>query len=102
VLTHDHKFDVPVLEVALATRAGYVGAMGSRRTHDQRLERLRAAGVPDEALARLLSPIGLDLGARTPEETAVAICAEVIARRTGSDVPSLRDRSGPIHSATPG
>ena len=72
VLTHDPKFDVPALKVALASRAGYVGAMGSRRTHEDRLERLREAGVTDEELKRLHSPIGLDLGARTPEETAIS------------------------------
>src|SRR5262249_58735449 len=70
VLTHDPKFDVPVLEVALRTPAGYIGAMGSRRTHDDRLARLREAGLTEDELARLRSPSGLGLGARTPEETA--------------------------------
>ena len=98
VLTHDPKFDVPAITAALATRAGYLGAMGSRRTHAERVERLRQAGVDDAGLARLMSPIGLDLGARTPEETAVAICAEIIALRAGRGAaPSLRDRDGPIH-----
>jgi xanthine dehydrogenase accessory factor len=97
VLTHDAKFDVPAILAALDTGVGYVGAMGSRRTHAQRLERLRDAGVTDDDLGRLLAPIGLDIGARTPEETAVSICAEIIARRTGRDAPSLRDASGPIH-----
>lgn len=97
VLTHDPKFDVPAITAALATRAGYLGAMGSRRTHAERVERLRRAGVHEADLARLMSPIGLDLGARTPEETAVAICAEIIARRAGRVAPSLRDREGPIH-----
>jgi xanthine dehydrogenase accessory factor len=97
VLTHDPKFDVPAVVAALETGAGYLGAMGSRRTHDDRVARLRDAGVPDEALARVMSPIGLDIGARTPEETAVAICAEIIAHRTGKPAPSLRDRTGPIH-----
>src|SRR6185312_3795426 len=73
VLTHDPKFDVPVLRVALDLPLAYVGAMGSRRTHADRIARLREAGVPESALARLSSPIGLDLGARTPEETAVSI-----------------------------
>ena len=77
MLTHDPKFDVPLLEVALQTAAGYIGAMGSRRTHDDRLARLREAGVTEEELARLASPIGLDIGARTPEETAVSIAAEI-------------------------
>ncbi len=82
VLTHDPKFDVPVLEVALRLpRVGYVGAMGSRRTHDDRMQRLRAAGLTDTELSRLSSPIGLDLGARTPEETAVSIAVDIIARR---------------------
>lgn len=97
VLTHDPKFDVPAVRGALATRAGYIGVMGSRRTHDTRVERLRAVGVTDDELARLMSPIGLDLGARTPEETAISICAEIIARRTGRAAPSLRDAAGPIH-----
>lgn len=99
VLTHDPKFDVPAVIAALETNVGYLGAMGSRRTHDDRVARLRDAGVPDEALVRVMSPIGLDIGARTPEETAVAICAEVIAQRTGKAAPSLRDRTGPIHDA---
>jgi xanthine dehydrogenase accessory factor len=98
VLTHDHKFDVPAIMAAAATRVGYIGAMGSRRTHAQRVERLREAGITDEALARVMSPIGLDLGARTPEETAISICAEIIARRTGRTAPSLRDAEGPIHA----
>ncbi|WP_078943065.1 XdhC family protein [Streptomyces aureus] len=97
VLTHDPKFDVPVLEEALRRPAAYVGAMGSRRTHDDRLERLRAAGVPEPALARLRSPVGLDLGARTPEEVAVSVAAEIVAlRRGGSGVP-LTARTGAIH-----
>src|SRR5262249_9297456 len=77
-LTHDPKFDVPVLEVALRTPAGYIGAMGSRRTHEDRLARLREAGLSEKEIARLRSPIGLDLGARTPEETAVSVAAELI------------------------
>ncbi|HEY2427317.1 MAG TPA: XdhC/CoxI family protein [Acidimicrobiales bacterium] len=97
VLTHDAKFDVPALVSALATGAGYIGAMGSRRTHAARVERLRAAGVSDGDLARVMSPIGLDLGARTPEETAISICAEIIALRTGRHPPSLRDAAGPVH-----
>ncbi|WP_344103831.1 XdhC/CoxI family protein [Myceligenerans crystallogenes] len=98
VLTHDPKFDVPVLEIALGLDAAYVGAMGSRRTHDDRLARLREAGVPDDALARLHSPIGLDLGARTPEETAVSIAAEIVSTRWGGSGRSLTARSGPIHA----
>jgi xanthine dehydrogenase accessory factor len=97
VLTHDPKFDVPAVVAALNTNVGYLGAMGSRRTHDERNARLRQAGVDEAALSRVMSPIGLDIGARTPEETAVAICAEIIALRTGRQAPSLRDRPGPIH-----
>lgn len=97
VLTHDAKFDVPAIVAALETNVGYLGAMGSRRTHAKRLERLRQAGVDEPALARIMAPIGLDLGARTPQETAVSICAEIIALHTGRVAPSLRDASGPIH-----
>ena len=98
VLTHDHKFDVPALQSALATQAGYIGAMGSRRTSIERDDRLRDAGVDEAGLARIHAPIGLDLGARTPEETAISICAEIIAARTGrDDVRPLRDTDGPIH-----
>jgi xanthine dehydrogenase accessory factor len=97
VLTHDPKFDVPAIMAAVETKAGYLGVMGSRRTHDKRLERLKEAGLDDDGFARLMSPIGLDLGARTPEETAVSICAEIIASRTGREAPSLRDSEGPLH-----
>ena len=100
VLTHDHKFDVPAITAALQTRVGYIGAMGSRKTKTQRDERLRDAGVTDEELARVMAPIGLDIGARTPEETAVSICGEIIALRTGRNAPSLRDSDGPIHKQT--
>jgi len=99
VLTHDPKFDVPVLEIALRlTEVGYVGAMGSRRTHADRLDRLRAAGLTDAELARLHSPIGLDLGGRTPEETAVSIAAEIIAARWGGGGRPLTQTGGPIHA----
>ncbi|WP_327103321.1 XdhC/CoxI family protein [Nonomuraea glycinis] len=101
VLTHDPKFDVPLLEVALRTDAGYVGAMGSRRTHEDRLARLREAGLTEEELARLHSPIGLDLGARTPEETAVAIAAELIQIRWGGSGRPLTDTEGRIHHEAP-
>ncbi|MGH9294376.1 MAG: XdhC family protein, partial [Acidimicrobiales bacterium] len=98
VLTHDTKFDVPAISAALETRVGYLGAMGSRRTHDERWQRLKEAGIDEDQLARrLMSPIGLDIGARTPEETAVAICAEIIAERADVAHPSLRDAGGPIH-----
>jgi xanthine dehydrogenase accessory factor len=103
VLTHEAKFDVPAIVAALGTQVGYLGAMGSRRTHDDRVRRLRDAGVDDAGLARLRSPIGLDLGALTPEETAVSICAEVIAARSGADtaVRSLSATDGPIHHRIP-
>ncbi|MGW6906841.1 XdhC family protein [Streptomyces sp. NPDC054940] len=99
VLTHDAKFDIPLLRLALSLPVGYVGAMGSRRTHAHRLELLREAGVPEEQLASLHSPIGLDLGAHTPEETALSIAAEIIAHtRHGSGAP-LSGGAGPIHRA---
>ena len=98
VLTHDAKFDVPALVAALATDVGYIGAMGSRRTHAERIERLEEAGVDPASLRRIRAPIGLDIGARTPEETAVSICSEIIAQRTGrADARPLRDTEGPIH-----
>jgi len=97
VLTHDPKFDVPLLEVALRTRAGYIGAMGSRRTHEDRLSRLRQAGLSEAELAQLRSPIGLDLGARTPEETAVSVAAELIQLRWGGSGRPLTETSGRIH-----
>ena len=98
VLTHDHKFDVPAIIAAFDTDVGYIGAMGSRRTHADRIARLRKEGVDNAALGRIMAPIGLDLGARTPEETAVSICAEIIALRTGRGSRSLRDTDGPIHA----
>ena len=102
VLTHDPKFDVPLLKVALRLPdVAYVGAMGSRRTHDDRLKRLVEAGLSDDELARLSSPIGLDLGARTPEETAVSIAAEIIALRWGGIGDRLMSRDGPIHHGVP-
>ncbi|WP_104164765.1 XdhC family protein [Cryobacterium sp. N22] len=97
VLTHDEKFDLPLLTTALSLDVGYVGAMGSRRTHERRMLRLRQAGVPADALDRLHSPIGLDLGASSPEETAVSILAEVLAARSGASGQPLRNRQGPIH-----
>ncbi|WP_198950885.1 XdhC family protein [Kineosporia sp. A_224] len=102
VLTHDPKFDVPLLEVALRLPdVAYIGAMGSRRTHDDRLKRLVEAGLTPEEIGRLSSPIGLDLGARTPEETAVSIAAEIIALRWGGDGGRLGEREGPIHHTAP-
>ena len=97
VLTHDPKFDVPLLEVALRLPVAYVGAMGSRQTHDDRLARLREAGVTEDEIGRLSSPIGLDLGARTPEETAISIAAEIVQLRWGGHGRRLADLAGPIH-----
>jgi xanthine dehydrogenase accessory factor len=97
VLTHDPKFDAPVLEVALRLPLAYVGAMGSRRTHEDRLERLRQVGLDGDELSRLASPVGLDLGARTPEETAVSIAAEIISARWGGSGERLTRIEGRIH-----
>src|SRR6266536_3697696 len=97
VLTHDPKFDAPLLEVALRLPVAYVGAMGSRRTHEDRLARLREAGLTGAELARLASPVGLDLGARTPEETAVSSAAEIIAARWGGSGERLTSLDGRIH-----
>jgi xanthine dehydrogenase accessory factor len=100
VLTHDPKFDVPALSTALRTNAGYIGAMGSRRTHEDRLRRLEEHGVDLRAIGeRVMGPIGLDLGARTPEETAISILGEIIAKREGKVGPYLREGSGRIHSS---
>ena len=97
VLTHDPKFDVPAVVEALRTRVGYLGAMGSRRTTEDRNRRLLEQGVSGAELARVMAPIGLDIGARTPEETAVSVCAEIISLRTGRTAPNLKDTAGPIH-----
>jgi xanthine dehydrogenase accessory factor len=103
VLTHDPKFDVPVLDLALrldgTNRPAFVGAMGSRQTHDDRLERLRAAGLDDERLGRLSSPIGLDLGGRTPEETAVSVAAEIVALRWGGSGQRLSETKDRVHGS---
>lgn len=101
VLTHDPKFDVPALQVALRTNAGYIGAMGSRRTHEDRLVRLKEAGISDAECERLHSPIGLDLGARTPEETAISIAAEIVQARWGGSGARLATTAGPIHPGAP-
>ncbi|AWT46183.1 MULTISPECIES: XdhC family protein [Streptomyces] len=100
VLTHDAKFDVPLLKLALRLPVAYVGAMGSRRTHLDRNRRLREVGVTDLELARLRSPIGLDLGARTPEETALSIAAEIVANRRGGSGVALTGAHTPIHHDT--
>lgn len=99
LLTHDPKFDVPLLELALRMPLAYIGAMGSRRTNDDRLERLRELGLTETELARLRAPIGLDIGARTPEETAISVAAEIIAARWGGSGQPLRSSDGPIHAA---
>lgn len=97
ILTHDPKFDVPAILCSLKTQVGYIGAMGSRRTHAKRTELLKAEGVTDDQLQKIMAPIGLDIGSRTPEETAVSVLAEIIALRTRTPAPSLRDTQGPIH-----
>lgn len=99
VLTHDPRFDVPALTIALRSPAAYVGAMGSRRTHDDRARRLAEAGVTDAETERLRSPIGLALGGRTPEETALSILAEIVMVRSGGRGEALRDATGPVHPA---
>lgn len=101
VLTHDPKFDIPLLETALCLDLAFVGAMGSRRCHRQRMESLQAAGMAPEALARLHSPIGLDLGAVTPAEVAVSITAEIISSGRAASLQPLKDGTGPIHELLP-
>jgi xanthine dehydrogenase accessory factor len=98
VLTHDPKFDVPLLELALRRPLAYVGAMGSRRTNENRVAQLRERGLTDDELSRLRAPIGLDVGARTPEETAVSVAAEIIALRWGGTGAPLLEMTGAIHS----
>ena len=97
VLSHDARFDAELIALALASPAGFVGAMGSRRTHDRRIASLRERGVAEDAITRLHSPIGLDLGASTVDETAVAILAEIIADRTGASAAPLSTTVGAIH-----
>jgi xanthine dehydrogenase accessory factor len=100
VLTHDPKLDDAALEIALRSDAGYIGAMGSRRSQDARWERLRALGFGEADLSRLAAPVGLDLGALTPEETAISIMAEVVAVHRGRSGGRLRDSRGRIHDVT--
>ncbi|EST35852.1 XdhC family protein, partial [Streptomyces roseochromogenus] len=97
VLTHDPKFDVPLLEEALRRPAAYIGAMGSRHTHEERRARLLDAGLTEAELSRLRSPLGLDLGARTPEEVAVSVAAEIVALRWGGSGAPLTTTAGAIH-----
>ncbi len=96
VLTHDEKFDIPLLQTALATRAAYIGVMGSRRTHARRMEHLREIGLREDQLERLCAPIGLDIGARTPQETAVAIAAEIVALRNARSGGRLTGGEGSV------
>ena len=98
VLTHDDKFDVPLLVGALASEAYYIGALGSRRNQERRRERLLDAGVPEESLERISGPAGLDIGAHTPAETALSILAEILARRAGREGGALKTASGRIHA----
>ena len=97
MLTHDPKFDIPLLAVALRTQAGYIGAMGSRRTHAERVAQLKEIGIRDDELARLCAPIGIDIGARTPQETAISIAAEIVALRTGRGGERLTGGTAPVH-----
>lgn len=97
ILTHDPKFDVPAITCSLETQVGYIGAMGSRRTHAKRVELLKEKGVTEQQLEKIMAPIGLDIGSRTPEETAISILAEIIALRTQTPALSLRNTQGPIH-----
>ena len=99
LLLHDPKFDVPALLPALRSEAGYIGVMGSRRTHERRIDQLREHGFGDDALARLRAPIGLDLGGREPAEIAVSILAEMLAVRHGRDAPPPAGRLGLIEKA---
>jgi xanthine dehydrogenase accessory factor len=98
VLTHEPRFDDPTLQALLRSGAAYIGAMGSRRAHGERIERLREAGFGDDDIARISGPIGLDIGAKTPEETAVSILAEVIAARHGRAGGRLSERAQHVHS----
>jgi len=100
VLTHDEKFDIPLLQAALQTRAAYIGVMGSRRTHARRVQQLRDAGVSERELERLSAPVGLDIGARTPQETALAIAAEIVALRNGRSGGRLTGGEGPVRART--
>lgn len=100
ILTHDPKFDIPLLQVALKSKAGYIGAMGSRRTHAKRIDNLLQEGVTEEELDRIQAPLGLDIGAKQPEEVAVAVAAQIIANRYGRPGGSLKHSSGRIHAST--
>jgi xanthine dehydrogenase accessory factor len=97
VLTHERTVDAPVLRAALAGGAGYVGALGSRRTQAARTRWLAEHDVPEDVTGRVRGPAGLDIGARTPHEIAVSIAAEVLAVRAGAAGTPLRDRPGPVH-----
>ncbi len=99
VLTHDVKFDIPILQIALRSNAGYIGAMGSRRTHANRVAALREAGVSESDIARISAPVGLDIGARTPEETAISIAAEIVALRERRGGGRLSEGTQPVHNS---
>lgn len=99
VLTHDVKFDIPILQIALRSKAGYIGAMGSRRTHANRVAALREAGASEADIARISAPVGLDIGARTPEETAISIAAEIIALRERRAGGRLSEGTLPVHNS---
>lgn len=101
ILSHNPKFDFPVLQLALRTSAAYIGAMGSRPTHEERSRELLAAGASEEVLRRMASPVGLDVGATTPEEVAVSIAGEIIASRHNASGGRLSDRGGAIHKQHP-
>ncbi|MGH2688851.1 MAG: XdhC family protein [Actinomycetota bacterium] len=98
ILTHDQKFDIPLLKIALDTPAGYIGAMGSRKTHQKRADALREEGVGDEKIDRIQAPLGLDIGAHTPEEVAVGIAGQIIAMRNGREGGFLKGGKGRIHA----
>jgi len=98
ILTHDPKFDIPILEFALKSPVGYLGAMGSRKTHEKRKQNLREIGITDEEMERIYAPLGLDLGARTPEETAVSIMGQIIALHSGRAGGHLSQAAGRIHA----
>lgn len=98
ILTHDQKFDIPLLKIALDTPAGYIGAMGSRKTHQKRADALREEGVADEKIDRIQAPLGLDIGAHTPEEVAVGIAGQIIAMRNGREGGFLKGGKGRIHA----
>jgi xanthine dehydrogenase accessory factor len=97
ILTHDEKFDIPLLKIALKTPAGYIGAMGSRRTHQKRAQTLREEGVSEEDVERIQAPLGLDIGGSDPEEVAIAVAGQIIAIKYGKSGGFLKHAEGRIH-----